>query len=340
MRGWVGRACGRGLLALVGLGMGTAWAGAEDCHLNKVAELPIRLEQNQPIVEGSINGKPIRALLDTGSYRTVLTSAGAQRLGLDVTKHYSAGKAVGVGGEVGIGSTPVDELVVGSWKMKDLKLQVIGTGNVGPGVELILGQDIFSQSDIELDFAGGMVRFFKPEGCDGVPLAYWARTYAEAVMRMPEGGRRTSTELRVALNSYGFWAKLDTGATASSVQLRAAHHAGVHEDDPGVVPSGASHGVGAKSIPTWAGTFNTFTIGDETVRNVKIRFGDFSAGDDPEREGNHDMLLGADFIKTHRIYIASSQNKIFFTNVGHPIFAAVPKAPTPSAEPAAEGAQD
>ncbi|WP_159107149.1 aspartyl protease family protein [Azospirillum sp. B4] len=327
-------------LALAGAPAGAAWAGAADCHLNKIAELPIKVEHNQPLADVSLNGKPIRALVDTGAYRTTLTRGAAERLGVDVTLHAAAGGAVGVGGEVAIGSAPVADLRVGNWNARDLKLEVLDTADVGPGIELILGQDIFSQSDVEVDFAGGAIRFFQPQGCDDVPLAYWAETYAEARMK-PVAGRRTSNMVRVALNDHEFWALLDTGAGGSSVQLRAAHRAGVHEDDPGVVTGWPSHGIGKRSIPTWIGSFGTFVVGDETVRNVRLRFGDYSAGLDPEREGAHDMVLGADFIKTHRIYIANSQNKIFFTNVGHPIFTPLPKTPetAPDGEAPAPGSK-
>ncbi|MEC4589588.1 MULTISPECIES: retropepsin-like aspartic protease [Nitrospirillum] len=324
MRVWGRRAAM--LAALAGtIAPGLAWGGVADCHLNKISELALKLERNQPIVEGSINGKAVRALLDTGSYRTMLTSTGAARLGLDVTKHYEAGKVAGVGGEVHIGSAPVDKLTIGSWQVNDLRLQVIDNSNVGPGVELILGQDIFSQADVELDFAHSIVRFFQPQGCDDVPLAYWAQSYAEALMKPPQG-RRTANIVHVALNGYEFWATLDTGASHSSLQQRIAHRAGVHEDDAGVTPGGGSHGIGKDTINTWIGTFETFTIGDETVRNVKIRFGDYSRGWDPEKAGATDMLLGADFIKTHHIYIANSQNKLYFTNVGRPIFSVEPVA--------------
>ncbi|TWB82518.1 aspartyl protease [Nitrospirillum amazonense] len=311
--------------------IGVAWAGASDCKVNKIAELPIKVEHNQPLADGMVNGKPIHVLVDTGAYRTTMTRGAAERLGLDVTLHAAAGVAVGVGGQAAIGSAPVAELSVGNWHTRDLKLEVLDTADVGPGIELILGQDIFGQSDVELDFVGGAIRFFQPTGCEDVPLAYWAETYAEARMK-PVAGRRTSNMVRVALNDHEFWAILDTGASSSSVQLRAAHRAGVHEDDPGVIAGAASHGVGKRSIPTWIGTFATFVVGDETVHNVRLRFGDYSAGADPERDGAHDMLLGADFIKTHRIFVANSQDKIFFTNVGHPIFTPLPKTPETAAK--------
>ena len=47
-------------------------AGAPDCKLIKVADWPIRLERNHLIVDGTINGQKIGALVDTGATRTLI----------------------------------------------------------------------------------------------------------------------------------------------------------------------------------------------------------------------------------------------------------------------------
>jgi hypothetical protein len=47
------------------------------------------------------------------------------------------------------------------------------------------------------------------------------------------------------------------------------------------------------------------------------------------------MLLGADFIRAHRIYIAKSQGKLYFSYNGGPIFQVVrPQPDEPQAAPA------
>jgi hypothetical protein len=39
-----------------------------------------------------------------------------------------------------------------------------------------------------------------------------------------------------------------------------------------------------------------------------------------ERDGSLAMVLGMDFIRSHRIFIANSQDRIYFTNVAKPVF--------------------
>ncbi|MBB6251618.1 aspartyl protease family protein [Nitrospirillum iridis] len=303
-----------GVLALPGL----ALADAANCHLNKVAEVPVTLERNQPIVVASVNGTPIRALLDTGAEVTAISQAGAARLGLEVS---SQRRLVGIGGAAPMGQVKLNKLVAGDWWADAPLVHVVQNDNFGPDVEMILGQDIFAQYDVELDFANGAVRFFEPKGCDGVPLAYWAQDYAEAALRptLPLGHR--DIQVRVSLNERETWALLDTGFTHSSVLLRTAHLANVHEEGADVAAGSEFHGIGKKRVPTWIATFATFTIGEETVRRVRLNVGDFALFGDPDRVNAIGMFLGADFAKTHRIYVANSQGKVFFTNVGRPVFA-------------------
>jgi hypothetical protein len=69
--------------ACLALGMGTAAHSA--CQLQTMAEFPIVMHGNQPLVEASINGQPVKFLLDTGSDTTIITREAAARLGLHTT---------------------------------------------------------------------------------------------------------------------------------------------------------------------------------------------------------------------------------------------------------------
>ncbi len=77
----------------------------------------------------------------------------------------------------------------------------------------------------------------------------------------------------------------------------------------------------------------SFKIGDEEIKHTELRVGDIDLESD-------DMLLGADFFLSHRVMVARSQRKLYFTYNGGPVFnlehtqeAASPPA-TGSANPA------
>src|ERR1700716_3040306 len=52
------------------------------CKLVQIDEWPVQLMRGLPVIEGSINGKKIGVLLDTGAYASLITKAAAEKLGL------------------------------------------------------------------------------------------------------------------------------------------------------------------------------------------------------------------------------------------------------------------
>jgi tetratricopeptide (TPR) repeat protein len=132
------------------------------------------------------------------------------------------------------------------------------------------------------------------------------------------------------LNGKKIRVMLDTGASTSMLSRSAAERAGVTPDSPGVVKSGRMRGIGSRAVDTWIAPFESFRIGDEEIRNTKLRIGDTSL--------EQDMLVGADFFLSHRIYVASSQRKMYFTFNGGPVFNLADRPP-PGAEPDDEAPQ-
>jgi hypothetical protein len=103
----------------------------------------------------------------------------------------------------------------------------------------------------------------------------------------------------------------DTGAASSMLSRDAAERAGVPVKGPNVVFGGVTTGVGRKPVRTWIAPIEDFKIGDEEVRNTRLRLGDLGGSD-------VDMLLGADFFLSHHIYVANSQGRLFFTYNARP----------------------
>jgi tetratricopeptide (TPR) repeat protein len=117
---------------------------------------------------------------------------------------------------------------------------------------------------------------------------------------------------------------LAPGAATSMLSLSDAERAGVSLTSPGVVKSGRMRGLGSRAVETWIGPFASFKIGDEEIKNTRLRIGDTSM--------DSDMLIGTDFFLSHRIYVASSQHKVYFTFNGGPVFN-LDDRPPPGAAP-------
>ena len=70
-------------------------------------------------------------------------------------------------------------------------------------------------------------------------------------------------------------------------------------------------------LPAWYGDFGEMSLGGETVSPAWLRVGSFASGlvrDTLLYEGG--MVLGADFIITHRVLFSFSQHKVYFTAAG------------------------
>jgi tetratricopeptide (TPR) repeat protein len=100
------------------------------------------------------------------------------------------------------------------------------------------------------------------------------------------------------------------------------------------VDAGYSTGFGRRTNKDYIAPFASFKIGDaEEIKNARLRISDIDL-----QIG--DMLIGADFFLSHRVFVANSQHKMYFTYNGGPVFdLRNSSAATTTAEPKAEVAE-
>jgi tetratricopeptide (TPR) repeat protein len=186
---------------------------------------------------------------------------------------------------------------------------------VGSGAVGLLGRNVLGVADAEYDFAKGLIRLMQPgDGCRRAPLAYWVGEQPYSVIDISWNTGPTPAISAVAyLNGTRIHVTFDTGAATSFLTRRAAARAGFAPDGAGVAPGGFGHGIGSHNYQTWIATFPSFKVGDEEIKNARLRVGDADLPDG-------DMLLGADFFLSHHIYVANGQDKLYFTYNGGPVF--------------------
>ena len=98
-----------------------------------------------------------------------------------------------------------------------------------------------------------------------------------------------------------------------------------------MVAAGYSSGLGRKRIRTWIGTFKSLSIGDEQIQKIRLRFGDIGDTD-------FEMLIGADFFLSHRVYVDNGRHRLFFTYNGGPVFDLKTRMPAPETNSAGTAA--
>jgi predicted aspartyl protease len=302
--------------------------GAPKCTMVQIEEWPVRLVRNLLIVDGAINGRNIGVMLDTGAMRSLLMRASAVRL--DVPRRQARGaRMFGVGGETRVEIATIDEFTIGQNVRKDWRLYVVGEQNVDNGFDVILGEDFFRAFDVEFDLAHNAVRLFQPKDCDGASLAYWTNDVAGNVEFEPVKDSGAEIVLSIQINGHPVRAKFDSGSTASVLSKDDAAVAGVTPETPGVIAAGRTHGLGANAVEVWIGPFQSFSIGNETIRDTRILFADLykdtkytSTGSHIQRnvEQLHPMLLGVDFLRAHRVLVAHSRHELYFTPTSGAVF--------------------
>jgi tetratricopeptide (TPR) repeat protein len=155
----------------------------------------------------------------------------------------------------------------------------------------------------------------KAQDCSKAVLAYWASASLpySAIDVESTTPQRPFTTGSAFINGHPIRVLFDSGAGVSILSLKAAARVGVKPDSPGVVSAGPTWGFGRNTIPSYIAPFSSFKIGAEEIRNTRLRIADIELPD-------ADMLIGPDFFLSHRIYVANSQHKLYFTYNGGPVF--------------------
>lgn len=283
------------------------------CVVNHFADLPVTMHGIQPLVPAEINGVKVNFKLDSGAFFSLISRSAADRMKLSLEPTSSDFSLEGIGGEAETHLTKVATFTLAGVPLKNIPFLVASAGD--SDVAGLLGQNVLGLGDVEYDLPHGKVRLFKPEDCWAFAMAYWAggRGFSTISIHPPDDNDR-HTKGEVYVNGKRLTAIFDTGADASILTRRAAERAGVNVNDRDVNAAGTIGGVGGGVVRTWIAPVASFKIGDEEIRNTKIRVGELNAS------LGADMLLGADFFISHRIWVSNAQRKLYFTYEGGPIF--------------------
>src|SRR5258706_1584258 len=291
--------------------------GASDCKRIRIEEWAVRMERNLPVIDGEINGNKVGILIDTGSERSFVTRSAVNRMTLNRASV----------GTTGLESARIDELRIGPAKRRDWSVLVSPEQDFGPEVvSLVLGHDFFAAIDVEFDLPNRAVRLFQPRDCAGSSLAYWGDG------RAGEAQLQGNSEMLVSVAGNGppILAILDTGASLSALTMAEAVRFGVNAQSSGVATAGCSAGIGPPALDYWSAPFDSFAIGPEMIRNPTLRIADFTRDSMVNQIGGRqaaarfaarpEMILGMDFMRAHRVFVANSQRKVYFSYTGGTVF--------------------
>jgi len=338
------------LLALAALAAWPSEPAGAACVMQKVGILHVRIEDNHLFVPGSINGRQIQFLVATDIDSLILPNAAedlhlTQMLGTRFLPFVYFE-------EIKIGPALVHDTVIDGVPAKDQLFHILGRrGDFGaPDKVAVLGRDFLRQFDVEFDLARNEINLFKPQGCKGSDEVYWSDSYNLLEMTPNRRGIRVP----VTLNGKRIEADLNTTNAYSAVNIATAYELDVTRTTAGGTHVADSHDLLAnRAIETWLGRFLSLSLDQETIKPAWIRFRAFSNAPratgvegrdygEPEtgyarpeldfmagvwRKGSEaEISLGVDFLQAHRVLVAYSQDRLYFTyEKGMPFL----QAPTP-----------
>ena len=294
----------------------TAFAAPAGCKLHVIFTIPITMDGLRPVTDARLDGHDVPLLVDSGAFFSMLAPSVAAEFKFPLRAAPFELVVKGLGGAMEKTEVTSATLTLASVTFPRKFEFIVGGNEMGDGARGLLGQNILGFADVEYDLANGVVRLIKPAGdCRNTQHAYWAKPGdAYSIMDINWASpQQPHTTGSAQLNGAKIAVMFDTGSWASFLSLRAAARAGIKTDSPGVTPSETSVGVGRGHVDTWIAPFQSFKIGDEEIRNTHLRIGDLSVQ-------IADMLIGADFFMSHRVYVANSERKLYFTYNGGKVF--------------------
>src|SRR5579859_7122473 len=310
-----------------------AWAaltGASQaaCQLHLVADFKVTLQDSSPLIDAKINGEVVRMIADSGAFYSSLSQGAVAQFKLQQQPGNPYMYTVGIGGMQSISIAKVKSFTIADQTLSN-QVFLVTDNEVGAGVAGLMGENILGLVDAYYDLPDGAIKMVKPTGCGDRPFVLWdaSRPYSIVPLARHEGPFR-EIEVEAFVNGKRIRVELDTGASASMLSVDAARRAGLNLDDPSATNGGVHRGIGRRMVSTSIVPVESFKIGDEEVRHTRLRVA-------PILLPEVDMLLGEDFFLSHRVYVANSQRRIYFTYTGGSVFnlGVAPQSPGVQATP-------
>lgn len=302
-------------------------AHAGSCQITPLANLSVTMRGLRASVPVKVNGRDTEFWLDSGAWFSIMSKARAQELSLPLMPAPAGLRVNGIGGSSDVELARVKQFGIVGQSLTNVEF-LVGGSDIG---NALIGRNLLALADTEFDLAHGSVKLLKSKGCEKTALTYWAPGKPYFVARMPPAGASHDFRVRVAINGVPIIAAIDSGAPTSLLTRRAAQRAGLDLAAPDVRPLAGIGGFGRKLEKGWIAPVASVAIGEEQVLHTHLHVIAAEIGDGSGPE----MLLGADFLLAHHLYVAQEQRQIFFTYTGGTPFLTEGARPAPATEHAA-----
>jgi predicted aspartyl protease len=313
------------ILALLGL---AATGASADCVYSRAAVFPLAPEA-RPTIDVTVNGARVLFVVDTGAEASLVTPEAVLSLQLLRDRHHRT-TVMTTDGQNTQANAIIQQLEIGDLKYSDLSVAVQPLAPLASREPIagILGADVLSDFDIEVDMPRRTLTFYHVSGCQ-FATPPWTGRYQTVRALMTHRGRLL---FPIDIDGHTLTALFDTGANHVVISRKAALSVGLTDAALAADPSGSMTSSGRNSIVLRRHAFGAIRIGDEVFHNQAIDVADVDLGD-------ADVLVGTGYQRTRRFFLSYSTNALFIQreqslvqldNAVHP--------PAPRSGPPAQGA--
>lgn len=248
-------------------------------------------------VEGTVNGQPLRLILDTGAGTNVLTPDAAKRLGLTLTN--ADFQVKGAGDELmTVKQARLPEIRFGGAKLRNLRAVVVPLP-AAMDCDGLLGAELFNAFVVTLDYGARKVTF-SPLGTrpSGTPVP----------LRLSEAN---VPEIEASVDGIRGWFRLDTGA-GDSLMLYSpfVERNNLREKYPNRLETVVGRGVGGLLRGDIA-RMESFTLGGYTIEKLPVDLSRQTGGAffDASAAGN----VGSSILKRFVVSFDYQGGRLFLT---------------------------
>ena len=270
------------------------------CQTKAVASVDYKLQNNQVLVPVSVDGTKVTMRVDTGLQTSSLNHATADKLGLkpDLSKPWNV---ITPSGSTVTWKTPVQSVAIGDHVWRDQSLLMVN----GPSPENaqlggLLGADLLSRIDVELDPASRRLTLWSVQGCRG-DFVGWPEPHAVIPMETVIDGLR---RIKVTVDGRQMNAILDLGAQRSIITSVAASKLGVTQDILDGDRTIPTRGMGGAQWISKRHVFPAITIGSDSFEKPALLVGEINLT-------GGDILLGANYLAHRHIWISYATHQLF-----------------------------
>jgi predicted aspartyl protease len=281
------------------------------CGLHLAGEAPLGLSSNIPLVEMAVGDARVALMVDTGSMRTVIRPAAVKRLGLAMVEG-GAHQLLGTNGPTVAQVAVLNGALVGGATLEEIKVPVPPDSDVAflGSVGGVLGMDVLGKYEVDLDLPARRMRLYTGSPCDGETLPLGASVQnirGQWTHQIAYNNLDPRVFVRGTFDGHEVAALLDSGAQRSALYADLAASLGVTAtmlaQDSTIQISGA----GTTKVRASRHTVRELRFGDAVLANWEVWVMPRADTNDAA------MVLGADYLATHRIWLAPKRRGVFVT---------------------------